>query len=203
MAAPFARRTDGAESGGGVRARPVGSKLIWSGLATNAARSTSPPRHRSELGARHPSGGGRYQEGRQISDILRFPIPADTGLHQKRLRRLIHTDLVCGAISMLQEVSQTFIRLRPRFTAVVTRPDRRLCPTTPALLRPSGTRFPRKRNSPAQRQMAQNRLLRLAEPGGMSYASVLSSTARAWSPRVFGEHGRSRAFCGEYPATPS
>ena len=100
---------------------------------------------------------------------------------------------------MLQEVSQTFIRLRPRFTAVVTRPDRRLCPTTPALLRPSGTRFPRKRNSPAQRQMAQNRLLRLAEPGGMSYASVLSSTARAWSPRVFGEHGRSRAFCGEYP----
>ena len=37
-----------------------------------------------------------------------------------------------GAISMLQEVSQTFIRLRPRFTAVVTRPDRRLCPTTPA-----------------------------------------------------------------------
>jgi hypothetical protein len=67
-----------------------------------------------------------------MSDILRFPIPADTGLHQKRLRRLIHTDLVCGAISMLQEVSQNFIRLRPRFTAVVTRPDRRLCPTTPA-----------------------------------------------------------------------
>ena len=71
-------------------------------------------------------------EGHQMSDILRFPIPADTGLHQKRLRRLIHTDLVCGAISMLQEVSQNFIRLRPRFTAVVTRPDRRLCPTTPA-----------------------------------------------------------------------
>ena len=37
-------------------------------------------------------------------------------------------------------------------------------------------------------------VLRLAEPGGMSYASVLSSTAKAFSSLVLGEHGRSRAF---------
>jgi len=42
-----------------------------------------------------------------------------------------------------------------------------------------------------------------SQPGGMSYTSVLSGTARACSPLVLGEHGRSRVFCGEYPATPS
>jgi hypothetical protein len=65
------------------------------------------------------------------------------------------------------------------------------------------TRFPRKRNSPAQRQMAQNRLLRLAERGGMSYASVLSSTARACSPLVLSSMAVQERSRVNVPATPS
>src|SRR3954452_8057923 len=42
----------------------------------------------------------------------------------------------------------------------------------------------RMRNSP---RVPGTRDLRLTEPGGMSYASILSITARACSPLIFGE----------------
>ena len=38
-------------------------------------------------------------------------------------------------------------------------------------------------------------VLRLAQPGGMSYGSALSTTAEGMQPLVLGEHGRSGVFC--------